>query len=49
MNDKKAAKTIIKRARENPNLYSKDEVSYAKMIKKRIKQRKLLDKKEEVV
>ncbi len=37
MKDKKAAKKIIKRAKQNPSLYSKDEVKYAKMIRKRIK------------
>ena len=37
MKDKKAAKKIIKRAKQNPQLYSKDEVKYAKMIRKRIK------------
>ena len=38
MNDKKAAKTILKRAKKHPELYSKDEIKYAKMVKKRIKQ-----------
>ena len=38
MNDKKAAKLIIKRAKKHPELYSKDEIKYAKMVKKRIKQ-----------
>ena len=37
MNNKKAAKLIIKRAKQNPNLYSKQEVRYAKLIKKREK------------
>jgi len=40
MNDKKAAKLIIKRAKKHPELYSKDEIKYAKMVKKRIKQEK---------
>ena len=35
MNNKKAAKLIIKRAKQNPNLYAKSEVVYAKLIKKR--------------
>ena len=34
MNNKKAAKLIIKRAKQNPNLYAKSEVVYAKLIKK---------------
>ena len=38
MNDKKAAKLIIKRAKKHPELYSEKEVYYAKMIKKQIKQ-----------
>ena len=37
MNDKKAAKLIIKRAKKHPELYSEREVYYAKMIKKQIK------------
>ena len=38
MNDKKAAKIILKRAKKLPDWYSKDEIKYAKMVKKRIKQ-----------
>ena len=41
MNDKKAAKTILKRAKKHPDWYSKDEIKYAKMVKKRIKQEKM--------
>ena len=37
MNDKKAAKLIIKRAKKHPELYSEREVYYAKMVSKRIK------------
>ena len=37
MKDKKAAKLIIKRAKENPKLYTKLDVYYAKMIKRRLK------------
>ena len=40
MKDKKAAKKIIKRAKHNPSLYSKDEVKYAKIYLKRIKREK---------
>ena len=38
MKDKKAAKLIIKRAKKHPELYTKEEIRYAKMIKKKIKQ-----------
>lgn len=38
MKDKKAAKLLLKRAKEHPEWYSKKEIMYAKMIKKRIKQ-----------
>ena len=41
MKDKKAAKLIIKRSKENPGWYTEQEVYYAKMIKKRIKANKL--------
>ena len=40
LNDKKAAKQIIKRAKKNPNWYTESDVYYAKMVKKRIKQEK---------
>jgi hypothetical protein len=38
MEDKKAAKKIIKRYKKHPNWYTQEEVLYAKMIKKKIKQ-----------
>jgi len=38
LKDKKAAKLIIKRAKKHPELYSKKEIFYAKMIRKQIKQ-----------
>ncbi len=38
MKDKKAAKLLLKRAKKHPEWYSKDEIRYAKRIKKRIKQ-----------
>ncbi len=41
MKDKKAAKLIIKRAKKHPEMYTKEEVRFAKMVKKRIKQEKL--------
>ncbi len=40
MKDKKAAKKIIKLAKEHPGWYTEQDVYYAKMIKKRIKQEK---------
>jgi len=33
MNDKKAAKLILKRAKKNPILYSSADISYAKKVK----------------
>ena len=40
LKDKKAAKLIIKRAKKHPELYTKEEIKYAKMVKKRIKKEK---------
>tara|TARA_R100001082_G_scaffold54719_1_gene30028 strand:- start:205 stop:351 length:147 start_codon:yes stop_codon:yes gene_type:complete len=40
MKDKKAAKRILKLAKEHPDWYTKQDVYYAKMVKKRIKQEK---------
>ena len=37
MKDKKAAKLIIKRAKEHPELYSKEEVRFAKTFRKQLK------------
>jgi hypothetical protein len=37
MDDKKAAKLIIRRRKKNPFLYTKEEVRYAKLVKKNIK------------
>ena len=37
MKDKKAAKLIIKRAKKHPGWYTKEEVKYAKSVRKRIK------------
>ena len=41
MNDKKAAKKIIRIAKTRPDLYSKADVVYARIIKKRINQEEL--------
>ena len=38
MNDKKAAKRIIKLAKKHPDWYTKEDVKFAKEVKKRIKQ-----------
>ena len=40
MKDKKAAKTIIRRAKEHPGWYTAEDVKFAKMVKRRIKQAK---------
>jgi len=37
MKDKKAVKLLLKRAKKHPEWYSKDEIRYAKLVKKRIK------------
>ena len=37
MNDKKATKLILKRAKKNPFLYSKGEIMYAKKVKNQLK------------
>jgi hypothetical protein len=40
MKDKKAAKLLLKRAKKHPELYSKKDIYYAKMVKRSIKQEK---------
>ena len=40
LNDKKAAKQIIKRAKKHPNWYTEEDVRFAKMVRKRIKREK---------
>ena len=47
MKDKKAAKLIIKRAKKNPKLYTKQDVYYAKLLKKRLKKDDILHQEEE--
>jgi len=42
MNDRRAAKKIIKIAKTRPDLYSKADVVYARIIKSRIKENKNL-------
>ena len=40
MEDKKAAKKLIKRAKKHPDWYTAGEVTFAKMVRKRIKAEK---------
>jgi hypothetical protein len=44
MEDKKAAKKIIKRAKKHPDWYTTEDVRFAKMVKKRIKRQEKEDK-----
>ena len=44
LKDKKEAKLIIKRAKKHPELYSKEEVRYAKEFRKRLKEDEKLNK-----
>jgi len=37
MNDKKAAKKIIKIAKKHPSYYTEDDVRYAKLIRRKLK------------
>ena len=46
MEDKKAAKKIIKRAKKHPDWYTAEDVRFDKQVKKRIKAAKKLRKKE---
>ena len=47
LKDKKAAKLIIKRAKKHPEMYSKEEVYYAKEFRKRLKREKKMKEMEE--
>ena len=40
LSDKKAAKKIIKRYKKHPEHYTREEVMYAKLVKKIIKKKK---------
>ena len=44
MNDNKAAKRLIKRAKSRPDLYSKADVIYARILRRRHKALKKLTK-----
>ena len=46
MQDRKAAKKLIKRAKKHPSLYSTSDVIYAKMIRKTITKDETTSKKE---
>jgi hypothetical protein len=37
IDNKRAAKKLLKRAKAHPNLYTEGDVKYAKMIKKKLK------------
>jgi hypothetical protein len=37
MQDNKAAKKLLKRAKAHPNWYTQEDVKYAKMIKRKLK------------
>tara|TARA_B100000287_G_scaffold351065_1_gene340047 strand:- start:852 stop:1001 length:150 start_codon:yes stop_codon:yes gene_type:complete len=41
LKDKKAAKKIIKRAKKHPDWYTKEDVRFAKMVRRRIKDEEL--------
>jgi|TARA_B100000902_G_C27255555_1_gene887656 hypothetical protein len=40
LSDKKAAKKIIKKYKKHPDWYTREEVMYAKLIKKMLKKKK---------
>ena len=46
MEDKKAAKKIIKRAKKHPDWYTSEDVRFAKQVKRRIKAAEKLRKQE---
>ena len=46
LKDKKAAKKIIRLAKEHPGWYTEQDVRFAKMVKRRIKLEKLAKKHE---
>ena len=43
MNDKKAAKKLIKLAKKHPDWYTEKDVYYAKQVKKRFKEEEKLN------
>ena len=48
LTDKKAAKKIIKRAKKHPDWYTKEDVRFAKMVKRKIKESELKNDHEQV-
>jgi|TARA_B100001989_G_scaffold231740_1_gene190592 hypothetical protein len=46
LKDKKAAKLLLKRSKEHPDWYTKQEVYYAKQVRKALKKEKKLKDKE---
>ena len=44
LKDKKAAKKLLKRAKKHPDWYSEQDIYYAKMVKKRIKEEESYEK-----
>ncbi len=43
MNNKKAAKKLLKRAKAHPDWYTEEDVKYAKMIKRKLKNAQQLE------
>ena len=43
MNDKKAAKKLLKLAKKHPDWYTEKDVYYAKQVKKRLKEEEKLN------
>ena len=43
MQDKKAAKKLLKRAKAHPDWYTQEDVKYAKMIKRKLKNAQQLE------
>ena len=48
MKDKKAAKTIIRLAKEHPDWYTDSDVKYAKIVRRRIKREEKLNEQREI-
>jgi len=48
LTDKKAAKKIIKRAKKHPDWYTEQDVRFAKMIKRKIKESEMKHDNEQV-
>ena len=48
LTDKKAAKKIIKRAKKHPDWYTKEDVRFAKMVKRKIKESEVNDGREQI-